>query len=386
MPLGFTAGPQDLLLDDDGKPIRIDKAFSWEAPLAAHGMMHMVIANAWAGDPYPIDTLFLFMANMAWNSSMNTARAMEMLTDKDAATGEYSIPHMIYSDAFFSETVPYADLILPDTTYLERWDCISMLDRPICERTAPADAIRQPVLAPDRDVRPFQDVLIELGARLKLPGLAQRRTAPEVSGDYPDYIANHERGPASARWPAGAAPTASAVGSGAPIPSSSTRYIENECFWRHDLPASSFTSNSRTPPISTSRKRWAYCRRRPDRAATLFGAAAEFPPGRARAMAPCSRRMRIARASMTLFRSAADLVSAARGRATVRRPPPLHAITQRPMIMYHSWGSQNAWLRQIYDRNHLYINATPRAALGIADDDWVWVISRNGRDQGARCG
>ena len=26
---------------------------------------------------------------------------------------------------------------------------------------------------------------------------------------------------------------------------------------------------------------------------------------------------------------------------------PLHAITQRPMPMYHSWDSQNAWLRQI---------------------------------------
>ena len=26
---------------------------------------------------------------------------------------------------------------------------------------------------------------------------------------------------------------------------------------------------------------------------------------------------------------------------------PLHAITQRPMVMYHSWDSQNAWLRQI---------------------------------------
>ena len=26
---------------------------------------------------------------------------------------------------------------------------------------------------------------------------------------------------------------------------------------------------------------------------------------------------------------------------------PLHALTQRPMHMYHSWGSQNAWLRQI---------------------------------------
>ncbi len=29
--------------------------------------------------------------------------------------------------------VAYADLILPDTTYLERHDCISLLDRPICE-------------------------------------------------------------------------------------------------------------------------------------------------------------------------------------------------------------------------------------------------------------
>src|SRR3546814_19333404 len=50
---------------------------------------------------------------------------------------------------------------LPDTTYLERWDCISILDRPICSAEGPADSIRQPVLKPDRDVRPFQDVLID---------------------------------------------------------------------------------------------------------------------------------------------------------------------------------------------------------------------------------
>ncbi len=45
-PLGFPTGPEDLLVEADGSPRRIDKAFSWEAPLAAHGMMHMVIANA----------------------------------------------------------------------------------------------------------------------------------------------------------------------------------------------------------------------------------------------------------------------------------------------------------------------------------------------------
>ena len=57
---------------------------------------------------------------------------------------------------------------------------------------------------------------------------------------------------------------------------------------------------------------------------------------------------------------------------------PLHAITQRPMAMYHSWGSQNAWLRQIHGENRLYIHRGTAAKLGIVDDDWVHVSSRHG--------
>jgi anaerobic selenocysteine-containing dehydrogenase len=166
--LGFPQGPEDLCLHEDGSPQRIDKAFSWENPLSAHGLMHMVIANAHAGDPYRIDTLFLYMANMAWNSAMNTAQTIAMLTDVDEGTGEYVIPRIIYSDAYSSETVAYADLVLPDTTYLERHDCISLLDRPISEPDAAGDAIRWPVIPPDRDVRPFQSVLVDLGHRLGL--------------------------------------------------------------------------------------------------------------------------------------------------------------------------------------------------------------------------
>ena len=71
-PLGFVAGPEDLLVDEDGSPQRIDKAYSWDAPIAAHGLMHMVITNAANKDPYGIDVLFMYMANMGWNSSMNT--------------------------------------------------------------------------------------------------------------------------------------------------------------------------------------------------------------------------------------------------------------------------------------------------------------------------
>jgi anaerobic selenocysteine-containing dehydrogenase len=94
---------------------------------------------------------------------MNTRGVIEMLTDTDE-NGDYVIPRIIYSDAYSSEMVAYADLILPDTTYLERHDCISLLDRPICEADAAADAIRWPVIEPDRDVRGFQTVLVHLGA------------------------------------------------------------------------------------------------------------------------------------------------------------------------------------------------------------------------------
>ena len=47
----------------------------------------------------------------------------------------------------------------------------------------------------------------------------------------------------------------------------------------------------------------------------------------------------------------------------------MHAITQRPMAMYHSWGSQNAWLRQIHGHNRLYIHRGRAAELGIADEE-----------------
>jgi anaerobic selenocysteine-containing dehydrogenase len=58
---------------------------------------------------------------------------------------------------------------------------------------------------------------------------------------------------------------------------------------------------------------------------------------------------------------------------------PLHAITQRPMHMYHSWGSQNAWLRQITAENRLYIHRDLGARIGVRDDDWVWIASHMGR-------
>ena len=58
---------------------------------------------------------------------------------------------------------------------------------------------------------------------------------------------------------------------------------------------------------------------------------------------------------------------------------PMHAVTQRPMAMYHSWGSQNAWLRQIHGFNRLHMHRSRGEALGVETGDWVWIASAIGR-------
>ncbi len=83
------------------------------------------------------------------------------------------------------------------------------------------------MVQPDRDVRPFQDVLIELGARLGLPGLTNEDGGAKYPGGYPDYIVNHERAPGIGRWPVGAARTATAEGKGAANPDQLEQYVEN---------------------------------------------------------------------------------------------------------------------------------------------------------------
>ncbi|MEY3207746.1 MAG: hypothetical protein RIS77_1120, partial [Pseudomonadota bacterium] len=194
-PLGWPTRPEDLALDSNEQPLRIDKAYSWEHPLAAHGLMHNVITNAVKGDPYSIDTLMIFMANMSWNSTMNTMEVREHLNAKDE-NGEFKIPFLVICDAFQSEMVAFADLVLPDTTYLERHDAMSMLDRPISEFDGPCDSVRIPVLPPTGQCKPFQEVLIELASRLKFPAFTTAEGQRKFK-DYPDFITNFQTAPDS---------------------------------------------------------------------------------------------------------------------------------------------------------------------------------------------
>jgi anaerobic selenocysteine-containing dehydrogenase len=374
--LGFPRGPEDLLVDDDGKPMRLDKAFSWDAPLAAHGMMHMAIANAHAGDPYPVDVLFLYMANMAWNSSMNTSGTIRMLEDKNPQTGEYRIPKIIYADAYASEMVAYADLVLPDTTYLERHDCISLLDRPISEPDSVNDAIRWPVVEPDRDVRAFQTVLIDLGVRLRLPGFVDNR-GKALYADYADYIVRHERRPGIGPLAGFRGRDGDRVGRGAANPEQIERYKANGAFFSfHIPPEAQFFKHANADYQAFAVRMGFFDAPQPvtfqiyQEALQKFRLSAE---GLRAPFAPETHRARILAAFDPLpvwyapFGEEAD--------DDFR----YHAITQRPAAMYHSWGSMNAWLRQIHTRNVLYVPGAICRRHGLSDGDWVWLSSPHGR-------
>jgi anaerobic selenocysteine-containing dehydrogenase len=377
-PLGFPASPEELAIHADGTPMRIDHAFSWEHPLSAHGLMHTVITNASRGDPYRLDTLMLFMANMAWNSTMNTMAVREMLNARNA-DGEFQIPFLVVCDAFQSETVAFADLVLPDTTYLERHDVMSMLDRPISEFDGPVDSVRVPVVPPTGQCKPFQEVIVELASRLKLPAF----TTPEGGRkfkDYPDFVVNYEAQPGVGFLMGWRGKSGTEHLRGAPNPKQWEMYAANNCVFQYHMPESMHYMRNWNREYLDFAKQKGWRQKNDVIQLQLYSDTLQSfrlaAQGKTKGRQPPEHlRERIATYFDPLPFWYPPLEDAATDTATY----PLNAITQRPMAMYHSWDSQNAWLRQIHSHNYLHVNPLTAQKAGIADGGWCWVESPWGK-------
>jgi anaerobic selenocysteine-containing dehydrogenase len=253
------------------------------------------------------------------------------------------------------------------------------LDRPISDADGVADSIRQPVVKPDRDVRPFQDVLIDLGARIGLPAFITKDGTPKYPGGYPDYIVNHERAPGIGPLAGFRGVDGSLEGKGEVNPKQLDQYIKNGCFWRHEFePTERYFKHSNK----------AYLEKAVDLG--LIGAANQIilqlyveplqkfrlaAEGHGEIQPPDEHRERI----KTYFDPLPIYYTPFEEDITDTESFPMHALTQRPMAMYHSWGSQNAWLRQIHGFNKLYMSRKRAEKMGIDDDDWVYVSSSEGR-------
>lgn len=381
--LGLPQNPDDLLVDENGKPLRIDRAYSWEFPVAAHGCIQNVIPAAYQRDPYEIDVLIIYMANMAWNSSQNIPYIIQALTAKDAA-GNYIIPRIITIDAFYSEQVAYSDLVLPDATYLEQWFALSLLDRPPSVAFGPVDALRQPIVDPKKeglDVKPWGDVMVELGTKLKLPGFVNEDGTPKYK-DFKDFLINWQPRPGIGALAGWRGKNGDKHFVGEPNPKQLEMYTKNKGFFYYRLPEHMRYFRH----INKDYLEWA----------KSVGFIKKTDPIIMNFYVESLQTFRLAGLGLWEGENQPPNDPVIRERLVKYFDPlpfwyppfeeevsgndyPLYAFTARPQWMYHSWDSQNVWLRQISTRNFLYMNPKTAQKLGIKHLDWVWVESRVGR-------
>ena len=212
--------------------------------------------------------------------------------------------------------------------------------------------------------------------------MVEKDGRPKYPGGYRDYLIHHERAPGIGMLAGWRGANGIESGTGQPNPDQMDRYIENQCFWRGEIPKEArFFKNVNKDYLAWAAKMGFIVDERPiisqlySEEIQRFRLAAQ---GHGAVRPPAKHRERVETYFDPLpfwYRPFEDDVDGADGY-------PLHAVTQRPMAMYHSWGSQNAWLRQIHGENRLYVPTAAAEALGIEDDDWVWLSSRNGRVKG----
>lgn len=135
------------------KKPRLDLTKTEKWPLAKN-MMQEIGINMLAGDPYKMDTLMFYMTG-------------PIFSGPDCTKWEDALREVFVIDTspYPGETHKFADLILPDNTYLER---LQIADTYPFEGY-PISMIRVPAVKPLYDTRTFGDTVIEIGKRIKGP-------------------------------------------------------------------------------------------------------------------------------------------------------------------------------------------------------------------------
>ena len=273
----------------------------------------------------------------------------------------------------------FADLVLPDTTYLERHDVMGMLDRPISEYDGPVDSVRIPVVKPKGECRPFQEVLIELASRLKFPAFTTPEGERKFKG-YTDFIVNFQPSPGIGFLMGWRGKDGESHLKGEPNPKQWEMYEKNNCVFQYHMPESMhYMRNWNREYLDFAKEKGWRQKNDPVQLALYSDTLQSFrlaaqgkTPGR---QPPDELRQRIE----TYFDPLPFWYPPLEDGATDLDSFPLNALTQRPMAMYHSWDSQNAWLRQIHSHNYLHVNPVTALAAGIADGGWAWVESQWGK-------
>jgi anaerobic selenocysteine-containing dehydrogenase len=141
-----------------GRKLAIVDGPKGAAAIPTHHMSHNVlkmIKDGSAGRP----DIYMWYCYTPVYANGNVQENIDVLMD------EKLIPFTVCSNPFYDESAALADILLPDTTYLERWDYEDM----VSPKQIPEYAIRQPVVKPLGEARDLGDVVCELAERLGFP-------------------------------------------------------------------------------------------------------------------------------------------------------------------------------------------------------------------------
>ncbi|MHB8874839.1 MAG: molybdopterin-containing oxidoreductase family protein, partial [Myxococcaceae bacterium] len=126
---------------------RVD-LFGDDAPPFAESHIAGLADRLLSGKPYPLGAVFLYYTNPLFSSPQ----------PERLRAGLEKVPLVVSFSPFMDDSTLHADLVLPDHTYLERWQ----LDEAQPSVGFPVFGIRRPVVAPLHDTRSTGEVLIQL--------------------------------------------------------------------------------------------------------------------------------------------------------------------------------------------------------------------------------
>ncbi len=133
---------------------RVDGGRTRACPLG-RGSVHGLPDAILAGRPYPVEALILSRSNPVF-SKPEGRRWIEAIR---------AVPFVVSCSPLPDESTLWADLVLPDHTYLER----SELVEPAPSSGRPVIGLRQPVVTPRHDTMATGEVIIRLAGRLGPP-------------------------------------------------------------------------------------------------------------------------------------------------------------------------------------------------------------------------
>ena len=139
------------------KKLKILDGFPGQAAYPTHHMSHYVLKMIKEGSHGRPKIYISYCYNPAYVNG-------ECKENIDILKDEKLIPYLVAVDVAVSETADLADLILPDATYLERWDWEDM----VSYDQIPEFYIRQPAVPPLGQSRDFKDVCCQIAKRLGL--------------------------------------------------------------------------------------------------------------------------------------------------------------------------------------------------------------------------